>query len=837
MSAHFFQCKQAAVDRYLADRKPMPFFQAYAAALDEELCRLWQQFCSGSRLCLLAIGGYGRGEVYPHSDIDLAVVAPDAMTAAEETQIAALVQALWDMQLTPALQSGSLKQLADTAAQDLNTDTALLEARYLCGRRELAERAVYVFNSRRDTAAFIERKLLEMRQRHAKQPALVLEPNIKHCIGGLRDLHTMMWLAQAQALPHDFYALVRQGILTRTEASLLRTSHRRLARLRIELHLAAGRGEDRLLFEYQSTLAHGQGISTQTKQQLAEALMHGFYRTVKTVMQLTGILIPMLHGRWYSPLPRNTAAIDADYYRIGTQIAAKDLLLFDRQPEHIFKIVEILQQNRDLNGIAPKTLRQWWAASRRIDSGFYRNRANRTRFLGFFRHGDGLTHTLRLLNLYGILSRYLPEWHKIVGLLQHDLFHIYPVDDHILTVVGNVRRLAMERHSHEMPFASGVMAAFRQPEILYLAALFHDIAKGRQGDHAQLGTRDAQRFAADHGLTAAETELLVWLVREHLLMSAVAQKEDIQDRAVIERFCAKVCSRERLEALYLLTVADIRGTNPNIWNNWKAQLLHQLFQAAAHYLAGGNLHSEPTDRHHYAQNQLAALGYDAAAAYKLLHPLGEAYFPRHPADIIGWHMHLMHQNGGSLPAAAVRRQGDTLQIMVCMPNGVRLFTRLCRLISRHGLDIAAARAYITADNRILDTFTATLPEHRAQEAGAVAAKLLAALQRFAAKPHEIVAGVPKRARRARLQPITPLIDIEPDPSGNGRYTVEITCTNRPYLLADITEVFARHYISLSYAKIATLAERAEDSFYISCPELTAAQEWAFKQDLAAAVAV
>lgn len=838
MPAVFSQRKQDAITRYLADRKPIPFFRAHTAALDDEIRRLWHELCGAhSRLCLLAIGGYGRGEVYPHSDIDLAIIAAEAMTEAEEAQTAALVQALWDRQLTPAVQSGSLQQLLDTAAQDLNTDTALLEARPLSGNPELAATALAAFSRQRDTAAFIESKLLEMQQRHAKQPALVLEPNIKHCVGGLRDLHTMMWLAQAQGLPHDFYALMRQNIITRTEASLLRRCHRRLARLRIELHLAAGREEDRLIFDLQSRLAAADGLDADSRQAATETLMRRFYRTAKTVMQLTGILIPMLRGRCYSLLPRNTADIDADYYRVGNQIAAKDLHLFAKQPQHLFKIIEILQQNRDLTGIAPKTLRQWWAASRQMDDSFYRQPENRARFLGFFRHGTGLTHTLRLLNLYGLLSRYLPDWHKIVGLLQHDLFHIYPVDDHILTVVRNMRRLAMERHSHELPFASGLMAAFRQPYILYLAALFHDIAKGRHGDHAQLGAADAQRFAQDHQLPAADGELLVWLVREHLLMSSVAQKEDIQDPAVVERFCRRVGSRERLDALYLLTVADIRGTNPQIWNSWKAQLLLQLFQAAAAHLAGGQSGSgnHLQQRRHEAETQLADQGIGAAAIRQLFNRLGEAYFPRHPPEIIRWHMSLYRDNG--FPAAAVRRRtADTLQLMVCMPNGERLFTRLCRLIGRHGLDIAAARAYITADNHILNTFTATLPDNRLDEAEQLAGQLQQRLADFARQPHEINASAAKPARRSRFQAIVPHIEIEPDPEHNGRYTLEMTCTNRPYLLADITEVFARHQISLHYAKIATLAERVEDSFYISCPELTPATAWSLKQDLAAAVA-
>lgn len=827
--------KQEAITAYRVDKQPKTFFRLYGNALDTMLQTLCADLFSGSDWCLLAIGGFGRQEMYPFSDLDLALVTREPLNEAQQQAVAQLVQTLWDLSLAPALKSGSLKELLASAQQDLTAETAFLEARLVCGYAPWGQQVMSAFRQRMDMVLFIENKLVEMQQRHAKQPALVLEPNIKNGAGGLRDIHTMMWLAQAQGLQADFYALMRKKIINRVEANLLRTSHRRLARLRIELHLVAGREEDRLIFDFQGILAEQFGLTQDGKQAGIEQLMRIFYRTAKTVMQLNGILIPMLRNRIYSRLPRITSNIDTYYYHVNGQIAVKDLNLFHQQPEHLFKIIEILQQRSDLQDIAPKTLRAWWSASRLIDEKFYHNPINRQRFLGFFQAGEGLTHTMRLLNLYGVLTRYLPNWHKIVGLLQHDLFHIYPVDDHILTVLRNMRRLAMERHSHELPFASALFHSFPQAKqyLLYLATLFHDIAKGRQGNHAILGIADAHQFAQDHKLPEADSELLCWLVEEHLLMSMTAQKEDIQDPDVITRFCQKVQTTERLTALYLLTVADIRGTNPKIWNSWKAQLLQNLYHISARHLSGQTTNRKKASltRRQRTQATLTAQGLDSKTIHRLFQSLGEAYFVRHKSELIAWHMQHIAQ-APNTPVTAIRRiNTDTLQAMVYMPNADRLFTRLCRIFSRHGFSIAAARAFITAHDFILDSFTITLPTHH-DEHHHLQAALLHDLNLFIQAPLEECGLLRhKPSRRARLQPIVPHIAIYADEEHNHQYSLEIIAADRPYLLADLTEILARHNISLIYAKISTLGERIEDNFIVICPEWNASEQYALTQDL------
>lgn len=832
--------KEHAIAAYRANKDPHTFFRLHTQAVENVLQGLWTTQFSGSKWCLLAIGGFGRHELYPYSDLDLALISHDVLDEKQQQIITQLVQDMWDLSLSPALKSGSLNELLASSKEDLTAQTAFLEARYLAGDELFAQEAIAAFTQQMDVVAFIENKLVEMKQRHAKQPAFVLEPNIKNGVGGLRDIHMMMWLAQAQGLRADFYCMMRNKILTRTEAKLLRNCHRHLARLRIELHLAAQREEDRLLFDLQQALAHRFHLDDENTQSGVEHLMRLFYRTVKSVLQLNGILLPMLCTRVYCELPRVVVDLDQDYYQVGTTLAVKNKNLFHQQPEHILKAVELLQQHRHLHALAPATLRAWWAALRDLGEGLYQNPVNRKRFLRLFKTGEGLTHSMRFLNLYGLLSEYLPNWHKIVGLLQHDLFHVYPVDDHILTVLRNMRRFAMEQHSHELPFASALFHQFPKEKhyVLYLAALFHDIAKGRGGDHAKEGVADAKQFAHDHFMPKADSELLCFLVENHLLMSITAQKEDIQDNAVIERFVQKIHTPKYLNALYLLTIADIRGTSPKIWNAWKAQLLQSLHQSALLVLAGesSNQKNLALTRRQRAWAHLTE-HHDAKKLHRLFQSLGEAYFVRHSADIITWHLQYLIQQEPHTPKAAVRQLNqDTLQVMVYMPNAKRLFTRLCRIISQHGLSIAAARAFISEDNFILDTFGITLPEHCDKtEIAAIEAALLSDLQRFAEQPYEITHKTNhKPSRRARLQPISPHVHILADEELSNRFSIEIIAVDRPYLLADITEVFAQHNINLIYAKIATLGERAEDSFIVTCNFTWRVDlEYALKRDLLA----
>ena len=824
---NFSNRRQQAVEHYREKNNPAIFFKEYGSAMETLLTGLWQTIFDTDRLCLLATGGFGRKELYPYSDIDLAVVAPDTVSESDQEKITAFVQTLWDLKLMPSVKSGSCDELCASLREDITGDTAFLEARFLCGNRRLAEETLARIENQRDTAAFVEAKLAEMQQRHTKSQGsgAVLEPNIKSCPGGLRDIHTMLWIAKAQGLDTKIASLIGQNILTHTEAKALTRSYKTLAAVRISLHIHAKRAEDRLIFDLQAQVAEYTGRHGGTPQQRSEKLMRTFYRAAKTVKQLNGILLPMLQSRIYSAPKHIIHAIDEDYYQVNNQVAAKDTRIFSRRPAHIFKIIQILQSRNDITAIEPQTLRAWWAATQNIRADFYNAPDNRKQFIGFFKYGEGLTHIMRFLNLYGVLGRYLPAWEKITGLLQHDLFHIYPVDDHILTVLHNIRRFAIEARSHENPFASSLMQSFSQQHILYLAAVFHDIAKGRGGDHSLQGVADAEKFAADHFLSQEESDLLTWLVENHLLMSTVAQKEDIQAPDVVNNFCRRVGTQERLTALYLLTIADIRGTNPKLWNNWRASLLETLFHAAASNLNGGtgNTKAVFSRRQQEAADLLSRTGSPEVQQKKLWRALGSAYFVRHQTREILWHTaNLVHDIETPLIRSRILPESDTFQVMIFMPNGPRLFARLCRIFSRHGFDILAARAFITEHNYILDTFIVQIPScHHPSDYPNIQSALEAELNSFI---HGYTAEEPTPhsrllSRRGRYMPIAPSIAITHDEDYPDWYTIEITAVNRAFLLADIAEVFFAKNVSLRYAKIATMDERVEDNFIVYGPDL------------------
>jgi [protein-PII] uridylyltransferase len=831
LSEKLNQQKQLAAEVFRQRQHPFVYFRQHTEIITEVVTTLWQEFFAGQELCLLAIGGFGRGEMYPYSDMDMAIVSKNAIDDELQQQIATFVQILWDIHLQPAPKVGTIEELCESARQDLTGDSALLESHFLCGQRQLATKFIHQLGLQRDVAAFIEGKILEQWQRYAKASgeASLLEANVKTTQGGLRDIHTLLWLAKVQGLSPHIHDLMKNAILNHTEAKLLLSCQKRLAKIRIELHLTAKRAEDRLIFDLQTQVAQNLGYRDDPTSRASEKLMHDFYRALKGVKQLSGILVPMLRDRVYAALPRVVVELDQHYYQVGNMLAVHDLDLFQQKPEHIFTILRIAQEHSDIIGLAPKTLRVWWTAAHQlVNEEFYQNPVNRKCFASFFRHGDGLTHLLRFINLYGVLGRYLPAWGKIVGLLQHDLFHIYPVDDHILMVVRNMRRLAMEQHSHELPFASTLMHTFARQHILYMAALFHDIAKGRGGDHAQKGVSDARRFAEDHFLDKEESDLLAWLVQQHLLMSTTVQKEDIQDPEVVARFSKQVQTVERLTALYLLTVADIRGTNPKIWNSWKASLLESLYKAALHHLNGkqSNRQTAILDRRQQAMHELSQYHISEAQQRELWHILGQAYFARHEWQDILWHLSkIINYEQQAQAHSRLLPDTDTLKVMVYMPNRPKLFTELASVFSEAGMNILTARAYITDHNFILDTFILQFPSMlNTGDYLAIQNKTELALNQFVNGHLPMSATNPaKLSRRSRHMPIAPRISIDEEDNA-GWYNLHIITANRRFLLANIAAVLSELNISIRFAKITTLDERVEDSFLVYAPQLADTQQ-------------
>lgn len=824
------------IEQYTKKPQPHVFLQAHTVLIKKLLASLWQEHLNQyPHLALLATGGFGRNELYPYSDIDLAIISPLLLTKEEETAISTFIRILWDYKLCPAPKSGSKEQLLKSAQDDITADTAFLESVHISGNRQLSNEFLIELHNQRDNVAFCEAKILEQEQRHIKERTSLssLEPNIKTCPGGLRDIHTLIWLAKAQGIPITQEALVTEKVLTKDEVRLLFHSHKQLARLRIDLHLLTKREEDFFVFDMQTQIAGKWGFKDTAKKIKSEQIMQVFFRAQKTVKQLNLILAPILRARLYSPFPQKIIQIDEQFFRIGTQLSVHDFKLFEKQPSYIFKALSIIQINKEIKNFSPKCLRAIWNARKKINNTFQENPENTQAFIDFFLYGDGLTHTLRFMNLFDFLGRYLPNWGKIVGLMQYDLFHIYPVDDHILMVVRNLRRMSMEIHNHELPFLSGLMISFKQKHILYLAALFHDIAKGRGGDHAKLGAEDAKDFAQTHFLNEEETDLLCWLVRAHLLMSQTAQKEDIQDKKIIERFAKEVKTPARLVALYLLTCADMRATNPKIWNSWKASLLNNLYQLTLDYLNQDNTCNFQTDKDSIVQ-LLIEQGFSRQEQKKIWAALGEAYIIRHQKNDIIWHVqNLIGKENEPQVYARVLPNSQTLQIMVYTFDQSGVFAKICQFITQSQLNIVDAKIYTTEHNFVLDTFIVQNIDLSSEALHSLSLSLPKALYHHmeCCQYDATKTGRIKTSRRLKSFPIEPQITLLPQERAHF-YSLEIIAGDYSGILEQVGQVLNQFNIRLYHAKIMTLGDRIEDSFLIASSELEDARfQLKFKESL------
>ncbi|MDP2852269.1 MAG: [protein-PII] uridylyltransferase, partial [Gallionella sp.] len=563
--------RAALQQSFLQHGKAARLLGAHSRLIDRYLRRVWRQLAMPDRIALAAVGGYGRCKLYPRSDIDLLILLDAEPDDVLQQQLHQLIVVLWDIGLEVGHSVRTVGQCMKESA-DITVQTNLLEARLLCGNKELFNELCDSVQRHLDLRAFYLAKLQEQQRRHARfaEADYNLEPNLKESPGGLRDLQTVTWIARAAGLGTHWSELAQIGLLTTAEARQLARHSALLATLRIRLHYLAKRREDRLLFDFQTRLAEQMRIDASANRRASEHLMQRYYRTKLAVRQFNAIMLQNLHEYLFRETPAQRI-LNERFRVIGTLLEIRDEQLFERKPEAIFELFLLMEQHGELTDLSAKTLRALWRAQRRVDASFRRNPLNRARFIEILRQPQGVLHALRRMNQYGILGRYIPAFGRIVGQMQHDLFHVYTVDEHILMVVRNLRRFAAPEHAQEVPLCSKLMGEFARPEMLYIAGLFHDIAKGRGGDHSQLGKKDARVFCVQHQLGSADTDLIVWLVEHHLTLSATAQKQDLSDPEVIAGFADKIKNDRYLVALYLLTVADVRGTSPEIWNAWKAR--------------------------------------------------------------------------------------------------------------------------------------------------------------------------------------------------------------------------------------------------------------------------
>ncbi|MCZ8109211.1 MAG: [protein-PII] uridylyltransferase, partial [Burkholderiales bacterium] len=762
-----------AIDAFKARGDVRRLLRAIVRETDRVLLELWRDAGLAPECALVAVGGYGRGELLPHSDVDLLLMVPAGDDAARAACVERFIGACWDVGLEIGHSVRTVEQCLAESAADITVRTSLLERRFMAGSRTLWQHLGDGLDAAIDGRSFFHAKLFELRQRHVKfqDTPYSLEPNVKESPGGLRDLQSILWIARAAGLGAGWGELAARGIVTRDEASLLAGYERKLKVTRAWLHIVAGRREDRLVFDLQAQVARAKGFCAEDARLASEQLMQRYYWTAKSVTQLSTMLIQNLEAELFPENAGVPEPIDAEFRNVRGRLDAVDEGLFERDPGAILRAFRTMQRHPELDGIAAPTLRAIWRARTRIDAAFRRDPANRAEFLAILQAPRGVTHELRRMNQWSVLGRYLPAFRRIVGRMQHDLFHVYTVDQHILMVVRNLRRFAMAEHAHEYPFCSQLMSEFDKPWLLVIAALFHDIAKGRGGDHSTLGLVDARRFCRAHGLERTDRELVEFLVEHHLTMSSVAQKQDLSDPETISRFAALVGDARRLTALYLLTVADIRGTSPKVWNAWKGKLLEDLYRGAKRVLGG---EAASTDARFDARRaeavrllNLHGLAPDVYAPFWSQLDIG--YFLRNDAQDIAWQTRVLFRFPDTeQPIVRTRLApiGEGFQVVVYLPDQPDLFARICGYFDSKNLSVLDARIHTTRNGRALDSFLVVDPNHSQQYRDILTLVEVELAERLARR-HPLDAPVRGRpSRRSRYFPIAPQVDLRPDERGN-----------------------------------------------------------------------
>ena len=807
--------------------------RALARHVDTTLADLWQGAGLPAGAALVAVGGYGRGELFPYSDVDVLLLLPDGPTPPDDATAAAVsdfVTACWDIGLEIGSSVRTVDECMAEAAREVTVQTALLEARFICGARRLFTRSVHAHTAAIDPKAFLRAKTLEMQQRHVKYEGTpyALEPNCKESPGGLRDLQVVVWVARAAGLGRTWGQLASKGLITPFEARQLMKHEATLKLIRARLHWVAGRREDRLVFDLQTATAESFGYQATKEQRSSEVLMRHYYWAAKAVTQLNQILMlnieEHINGSADAPMRPITARF---FDRAGMLEVAHDNLYVEN-PHAILETFLVFEQTPGLQGLSARTLRALYNARKSMGAEFRRDPFNRELFMEILRQPHGLTHAMRLMNQTSVMGRYLWAFRRIVGRMQHDLFHVYTVDQHILMVVRNVRRFFIPEHAHEYPFCTQLAAQWDKPWLLYVAALFHDIAKGRGGDHSDLGALEARRFCRAHRIGREDTQLIEFLVQHHLTMSRVAQKEDLSDADVIGNFARLVATPQRLLALYLLTVADIRGTSPKVWNAWKGKLLEDLYRYTLRALGGAqpNLDAEIEARKQEARQNLALHSALPGTEEPLWQTLEVSYFARHDAADIAWHARSLWRHVQT-QAPVVRARysvvGDGLQVLVYVPDRADLFARICGYFDSAGFSIQDAKIHTTRSGYALDTFQVVATQGLAPATPAGYRDLISLVETQATLALSSTGPLPEPrsgrvSRRVRSFPVTPRVSLAPDERAQ-RWLLTVSASDRSGLLYAIARVMARHQVNLQLAKITTLGERVEDTFLVDGPLL------------------
>ncbi len=814
-------------------RKPSQtnaFLIKHCQLIDEVLLGLWHDLNMPPNWVLMAVGGYGRKEQFPKSDVDVMILIDnDTCKQAKET-LETFVGLTWDIGLELAHSVRTTQQTLEEVLSDLTIQTALLEARYMVGPKKLFMYLIKKINEAYDIKKFFDGKVRELRQRHTKhqETPYALEPNCKESPGGLRDLHVILWICKAAKLGGCWSEIARQGLLTPVEARQLQRNENILKTIRLHLHLLTKRREDRLVFDIQTALAEKLGFQPKYGRRVSEVMMQQYHWAARTIWQLSDILLQNIKLQLWEHAQSPVLDIDSSFTNRDGFLDIRDHNILQKQPSEILRAFLVMQKHPELKGMSPRLQRALWNQRFLIDAKFRNNPDNQALFISFLQQPRGIVHELRRMAKLSILGRYIPAFRRIVGQMQHDLFHVYTVDQHIMQVIRNLRRFTMVEHAHEYPFCSQLIANFDAVYLLYIAALFHDIAKGRGGDHSVLGKHEVKRFSKLHQLPKEDENLVSFLVEHHLTMSSIAQKKDLSDPDVIEKFVNLVGNERRLTALYLLTVADIRGTSPKVWNTWKGKLLEELYQLTLRAL-GGEIQSRRQlllERQTEAKRLLRLSAFSEQAHEELWNTLDVPFFMRNDPNEVAWatrHLHNAVKTNIPIVKARLSPLGDSLQVLIYCQDQTDLFSRLCAYFDSKNLNILDARINTTTLGYALDSFLVSNPTEQSFYRELIVL-IENELSLNLTNPKTLTQTVKGRvSRQSKHFPIHPSVEISADDCGK-YFLLQITATDHVGLLSSIARTLAAHQVTIHSAKIMTHGERVEDNFLINGSTLHSPRE-------------
>ncbi|HIF5836093.1 TPA: bifunctional uridylyltransferase/uridylyl-removing protein GlnD [Vibrio parahaemolyticus] len=800
---------------------------ARAEYMDLLLTRLWQYFGFNDiyNISLVAVGGYGRGELHPLSDIDILVLSNNKLPTALEAKISEFITLLWDLKLEVGHAVRTVNECAQIGRDDLTVATNLQEARLLCGSEDTfqALKKVVLSDSFWPSETFYRAKIREQRERHARyhDTTYNLEPDIKSTPGGLRDIHTLSWVARRHFGATSLLEMSRYGFLTDAEYRELVECQDFLWRVRFALHIELRRYDNRLTFAHQAQVAENLGYVGEGNRGV-EMMMKEFYRTLRRVAELNKMLLKLFDQAIINGgATENAEILDADFQRRGSLIEARKPALFQARPETILDMFLHIANDSTIEGVSPPTLRQLRTARRRLNKFLHTIPAAREKFLALCRHPNALHKAFSLMHRLGVMAAYLPQWSQIVGQMQFDLFHAYTVDEHSIRLLKHINTFNNPDNHAKHPICCDIYPRMQKKELLIIAAIFHDIGKGRGGDHSVIGEGEAYDFCIEHGLSKPEAKLVGWLVRHHLLMSVTAQRRDIYDPDVITEFAKQVRDEESLEYLVCLTVADICATNPELWNAWKRTLLAELFYSTQRALRRGL--ENPVDvreRIRHNQQMASALlrkeGFSARQIEVLWQRFKADYFLRHTHTQIAWHCaHLLRMDDSNKPLVLISKKatrGGT-EVFVYTKDQPALFATLVAELDRRNFNVHDAQIMTSKDGHVIDTFM-VLDQH----GEAIDESRHAAVIKHLT--HVLEAGRPTKIKTRRtpnkLQHFNVKTKVDFLPTKGKKHTLmEFVALDTPGLLAKVGRTFADLNINLHGAKITTIGERAEDLFILT----------------------